>query len=287
MGDDRLQNPAGWVRFWTGKQGEASMNPAERDWDEIEAGFDQIGVRAPTIADLRLVHPDRPLSTAEQIADRIADNILSGEYPEGSWLRETPVAERFNVSRGPIREAFRLLEGDGLLALHANRGAMVTPFSASDLNEIAYISNALSKPASDAIVKNLPARSHASYLGAASRIAKGAASSSGPSMAISIALFLLWSNRAGAGRKMEQLVRTIHRQTLRYTAEGLALPEERIAAGKSILDYARQIVNGDSEAATATHLQMMRQVHRQGWDHHKSAHSVDEPGGSRKSASAA
>lgn len=245
------------------------MNLPERDWDEIEAGFDQIGTRTPSIADLRLAHPDLPLSTAEQIADRIADDILNNEYPEGSWLRETPVAARFNVSRGPIREACRLLEGDGLLALHANRGAMVTPFSSSDLNEIAYISQALSGPACDAIVKNLQPRSHASYLGAASRIAKVAASSTGPAMAITIALFLLWSNRAGAGRKMEQFVRTIHRQTLRYTAEGLALPEERAAAGQRILDYARQVVNGDSAAATATHLEMMRQIHRQGWDRHK------------------
>lgn len=251
------------------------MNPAERDWDEIEAGFDQIGVRAPTIADLRLVHPDRPLSTAEQIADRIADDILNNEYPEGSWLRETPIAARFSVSRGPIREAFRLLEGDGLLALHANRGAMVTLFSASDLNEIAYISMALSGPASDAIVKNLPPRSHASYLGAASRIAKGAASSTGPSMAITIALFMLWSNRAGAGRQMEQFVRTIHRQTLRYTAEGLSSPEERTEAGKGVLDYALQIVNGDSTAATETHLEMMRRVHRQGWERHKLAHPLE------------
>lgn len=263
------------------------MKPAERDWDEIEAGFDQIGVRPPTIADLRLVHPDRPLSTAEQIADRIADNILNGEYPEGSWLRETPVAERFNVSRGPIREAFRLLEGDGLLALHANRGAMVTPFSASDLNEIAFISVALCGPSSAAVVENLPPRSHASYLGAASRIAKGAASSTGPSMAIDIALFMLWSNRAGAGRKMEQFIRTIHRQTLRYTAEGLALSEERIATGKSILDYARQIVNGDSEAAATCHLDMMRQVHRQGWDHHKMAHALGGLGSDSKAAAVA
>lgn len=247
------------------------MVTSEPDWEEIEAGFDQIGMRTPAIADLRLTHPDRPLSTAEQIADRIADDILTNEFPEGSWLRETPVAARFNVSRGPIREAFRLLEGDGLLALHANRGAMVTPFSSNDLNEIAYISEALSGPASNAIVRRLPKRSHASYLGAASRIAKSAATTTGAAMAINVALFLLWSNRAGAGRKMEQFARVIHRQTLRYTAEGLGSAEERAEAGASLLDYARQIVNGDSAAATATHLQMMRKIHRQGWDHHKQA----------------
>lgn len=247
------------------------MVTIDRNWEEIEAGFDQIGMRTPAIADLRLTHPDRPLSTAEQIADRIADDILNNEFPEGSWLRETPVAARFSVSRGPIREAFRLLEGDGLLALHANRGAMVTPFSAGDLNEIAYISEALSGPASDAVVQRLPKRSHASYLGAASRIAKNAATTTGAAMAINIALFLLWSNRAGAGRKMEQFVRVIHRQTLRYTAEGLATVEERAEAGASLLDYARQIVNGDGAAATATYLEMMRKIHRQGWDRHKFA----------------
>lgn len=258
------------------------MTTLERNWEEIEAGFDQIAIRTPTIADLRLADPDRPLSTAEQIADRIADDILNNEFPEGTWLRETPVAARFNVSRGPIREAFRLLEGDGLLALHANRGAMVTPFSSNDLNEIAYISEALSGPASNAIVQRLPKRSHASYLGAASRIAKSAATTTGAAMAINIALFLLWSNRAGAGRKMEQFVRVIHRQTLRYTAEGLTSPEERAEAGASILDYARQIVNGDGAAATATHLEMMRKIHRQGWDRHKLVQPPLKSGGRAK-----
>jgi hypothetical protein len=51
------------------------MVTTERNWEEIESGFDQIGMRTPAIADLRLTHPDRPLSTAEQIADRIADAL--------------------------------------------------------------------------------------------------------------------------------------------------------------------------------------------------------------------
>lgn len=258
------------------------MTSLDRNWEEIEAGFDQIATRTPNIADLRMADPDQTLSTAEQISDRIADNILNNEFPEGTWLRETPVAVRFKVSRGPIREAFRLLEGDGLLALHANRGAVVTPFSRSDLNEIAYISEALSGAASNAIIQRLPKRSHASYLGAASRIAKSAATSTGAAMAINIALFLLWSNRAGAGRKMEQFVRVIHRQTLRYTAEGLALHEERSEAGASVLDYARQIVNGDGTAATATHLEMMRKIHRQGWDRHKQVQTPNTKIATRK-----
>lgn len=258
-------------------RGKLLVTPPQRNWDEIETGFDQIGADEPSIAELRLTYQDHPLSRAERIADCISDEILKGEHAEGTWLRETPLAERFGISRGPIREAFRLLEGDGLLALHANRGAMVTPFSAADLNEIAIISEALAKPANEAVIANLPRRSHASYLGAATRIARNAVTASGPAMAINLALFLLWSNRAGVGRHMEQFVRVIMRQTLRYTAKGLALPDERIAAGRSIVDYARQITNGDVHGATTTHLCMMSQIHRQGWHRRKQEQLSQNP----------
>ena len=59
------------------------------------------------------------------LADQIAAAIRSGEYPQGSRLRQEVLAERFEVSRTPIREALRILEAKGVLDLIPNQGAMV------------------------------------------------------------------------------------------------------------------------------------------------------------------
>src|SRR5687767_12088230 len=53
--------------------------------------------------------PDGKTRT-RQLADRIAAAIRSGEYPQGSRLRQETLAERFEVSRTPIREALRIRE---------------------------------------------------------------------------------------------------------------------------------------------------------------------------------
>jgi DNA-binding GntR family transcriptional regulator len=61
----------------------------------------------------------------DQIADQIREEILSGKYREGDPLRETSLATRFNVSRGPIRDAILQLTYEGLLQAEPNKGARV------------------------------------------------------------------------------------------------------------------------------------------------------------------
>src|SRR3546814_9403272 len=50
--------------------------------------------------------------------------IVSGELSGGDRLNETVLAERFGVSRGPVREACRGLERSGLIRFVANRGVL-------------------------------------------------------------------------------------------------------------------------------------------------------------------
>lgn len=62
--------------------------------------------------------------------------ILSGELTPGARVREVELAERFRVSRGPIRESLRLLENEGLIVRRARQGSYVTPLNTSDIQEI-------------------------------------------------------------------------------------------------------------------------------------------------------
>jgi len=58
--------------------------------------------------------------------------ILRGELPTGERLSENLLAERFKVSRGPVREAFRALVEAGLLEFIPNRGVFVRQISLAE-----------------------------------------------------------------------------------------------------------------------------------------------------------
>ena len=66
-----------------------------------------------------------PRTIREQVTDRIRDQVVAGDFPVGEPLREIELAEKFGVSRGPIRDAFLQLSQEGFLAYQANRGVTV------------------------------------------------------------------------------------------------------------------------------------------------------------------
>ena len=59
--------------------------------------------------------------------------IASGELAAGERLMEIPTAERFGVSRMPVRMAFVTLEQEGLLVRHGGRGYQIRSVSADDI----------------------------------------------------------------------------------------------------------------------------------------------------------
>jgi len=72
-------------------------------------------------------------SAAQQEIERL---ILDGELQPGEKLTEMTLSERLGVSRGPIREAFRMLEEAGLLRQEKNRGVFVRDIAPGEAAEI-------------------------------------------------------------------------------------------------------------------------------------------------------
>lgn len=64
-------------------------------------------------------------NTAIDIRKALEDEIASGIQPPGTRLEEISLAQRFGVSRTPIREALRLLDSSGLVEVRPRRGAIV------------------------------------------------------------------------------------------------------------------------------------------------------------------
>lgn len=72
---------------------------------------------------------------SQRIADRLRDRIVTEDFPAGARLRERMLAAELNVSRTPLREALKILAGDGLVVLLPNRGAIVASLSKAEIQE--------------------------------------------------------------------------------------------------------------------------------------------------------
>lgn len=77
------------------------------------------------------------------VVERLRAAILAGDIPPGAPLVEMALSERFEVSRGPLREALRQLIEEGLLVTMPYRGTHVAPLSVDDVREIYSLRTAL------------------------------------------------------------------------------------------------------------------------------------------------
>lgn len=75
-------------------------------------------------------------SLSEILGQELERLILSGELQPGERLNEIQLANRFGTSRGPIREASRVLASRGLVEIVPNRGVFVRQISLEEVSEI-------------------------------------------------------------------------------------------------------------------------------------------------------
>jgi len=80
----------------------------------------------------------RPLSStaADKLAEDLAEAILAGEFAPGSRLDEQYLAQRYAVSRTPVREALRQLATTGLIEVRPRRGAIVAAVTPDQLEDL-------------------------------------------------------------------------------------------------------------------------------------------------------
>jgi DNA-binding GntR family transcriptional regulator len=79
---------------------------------------------------------DETGNRVDSLARQVADLVLAGEIAPGMKLDEQTLAQRFQVSRTPVREALRQLGSMGLVELRPNRGAFVPRVTPEQLEEM-------------------------------------------------------------------------------------------------------------------------------------------------------
>ncbi len=75
-------------------------------------------------------------SLSEAVREQLLRRIAKGELRPGERLNEVHLAESFGISRGPVREAARELEGQGFLISRANQGFFVASFTPREIRDI-------------------------------------------------------------------------------------------------------------------------------------------------------
>jgi DNA-binding GntR family transcriptional regulator len=97
----------------------------------------------------------RPLH--EEVAERLRSMIVSNEVGPGARLNERELTERLGVSRTPLREAFKTLAAEGLIALLPNRGAVVSMLDRDRLQQTLEVVAALEALAGELACANATA----------------------------------------------------------------------------------------------------------------------------------
>ena len=78
-------------------------------------------------------------ATSHHIASLLRDEILEGKYPPGTRISQESVAQKYESSRSPVKDAFRILESEGLLLLVAHTGAWISELSLVECEEMYQI----------------------------------------------------------------------------------------------------------------------------------------------------
>ena len=199
------------------------------------------------------LRPEGPLtqSLPEQIAARLSERTVSGGYAPGQRIMEQAVAAEFEVSRGPVREALRLLEKDGLVIILARRGAQVTNPTIEEVNEIFDIRAMLNGLRDRLIAENAQRNALIPLIERdVERLAASAAlPDDGADYIETVTRLNRMLTQAAGNRRLQTILGSLAVQTVRYTRLGLSTPQRRQQSVQHWNNLLRAIREGDGDAA--------------------------------------
>ena len=190
------------------------------------------------------------LSLPEQIAEAIGNAIVTGILEPGQRIQEQGIASEFEVSRGPVREALRILERDGMVQILPRRGAQVTYLSTDEVNDIFAIRASLVQLA----VRLIAEKSDPALIGELKRRAETltrlAESNADADQYVKESYYLNLTMAAGCGNKrLLDMIYSLAHQTLRYSRLGLSTPERRLRSARNTNKLVRALQKGDPQLA--------------------------------------
>jgi DNA-binding GntR family transcriptional regulator len=210
----------------------------------------------PAVGAVALRMPVFP-TLSEQLAKRIADEILNEHFWPGQRLKEVDLALAFGVSRASIREALRQLEVQGLVQIEPRRGARVTQLSADEVDDLYEIRASLLAVASRRVALTRDAAFLAKARTLLARIAEHAPESMHARYFDAVYAMSQLIAESAKSERLATLISSFSRQVARYTRLSLSTLERR---KKSAQGWKRLIVAIDAGDPKKAEEEMRRLV---------------------------
>lgn len=189
-------------------------------------------------------------SSSARIEAALLEDIAIGELEPGARLDETRLAERFGVSRTPVREALNRLTAQGVLVVGEKRGVRVAQYSREELAQMFEAMHEIEALCAGLAAQRLTLLSRSELENAqAECIAAAEAGDRLRYLKANEALhFLIY--RATKNAYIENLAVDFRRRTGPFRAKKFATRDDLIASAQSHEDLLQTIFSADSERAS-------------------------------------
>lgn len=203
----------------------------------------------------------RTLSLSEQIAEHVGKSILQGTYLPGDAVTEQRISEEFSVSRGPVREALRILEREGLVEIIPRRGARVTLLTVREVSDIFDIRSVLLGHAARLAAQRRDEKCLRVLNEGCNALAKNVEGTDELDVHCDVSAQMNYAliERSG-NEKLIEIVTHLMRQIARYTRIGLSTSERRKDSVESWKELTVLIETGMDDEADKLERQRVRKV---------------------------
>ncbi|MEM7074550.1 MAG: GntR family transcriptional regulator [Pseudomonadota bacterium] len=192
----------------------------------------------------------KAFSLSEQIANQIGERIIRGHYQPTERIMEQYLAEEFEISRGPIREALRVLESYGLVKIIPRRGAQVTKLSREEVQDIYEIRASLLGVAAKRISLRQPEETRGECSRMAAEIQQIATNTKDLNLYLNASFALtIWLTEMSGNARLSKLMHTLTLQTRRYTRIGFNSKQDCIQSAEVWGSLLGCIERGEGEMA--------------------------------------
>ena len=188
----------------------------------------------------------RPLR--EEVYARLKQAIIEGQLPPGEHLIETKLAERFGVSRVPVREAIRSLERENLVSPSA-KGMVVSSFTRTSINEVYTVRAALEALACQLAAKHITPEEKELLPQILERSRRAIADNDIAALTACDIEFHEVLIAAGRNATLNKVLAQLRDSVRRYRSASIALPGRPQEVLRDHTAIAKAVIAGDAERA--------------------------------------
>jgi DNA-binding GntR family transcriptional regulator len=178
----------------------------------------------------------------EQIAEYLSAQIIQGKLEPGERILEARLAEELGVSRGPIREALRILERKRLVKLIPRRGARITELSAAYIEWLYDILNELYSLVARRAAENRTQKDLAQIRRSVKRIEDCAVRGDVPGYYDAIFEYASIGQQAARNPLLDQMLKDLEPSTRRAQFASLSLRTEDLKQNVAFFQHAARYV---------------------------------------------